>query len=143
QDRERELAVSGPRILLRLPKLSFFGPNLLDRYVISAFSKIFFLVLASGMSLFIIFDLSEIADDILKHKVSIFLLLDYYKYLTIQIFYQISPIVVLVTTLITFSLMGRTNEITAIKALGLSLYRIALPALAAALLVTGVTAYLE
>mgnify|MGYP006208818229 CR=1 FL=1 len=44
-----------------------------------------------------------------------------------------SPIIVLVTTLMTFSLLARTNEITACKALGMSLYRLSLPALATAL----------
>ena len=58
-------------------------------------------------------------------------------------FYDIAPIVVLVTTLMTFSLLARTNEITACKALGMSLYRLALPALAAALLVTLFCGYLE
>jgi LPS export ABC transporter permease LptG len=58
-------------------------------------------------------------------------------------FYEIAPIVVLVTTLMTFSLLARTNEITACKALGMSLYRLSLPALAMALLVTVAGAYLE
>ncbi|HEY0510949.1 MAG TPA: LPS export ABC transporter permease LptG [Thermoanaerobaculia bacterium] len=133
----------GPRLLLRLPRLRIVFPNLLDRYVTKLFSWIFLLVVLSGVSLFVIFDLSENFDDILKNKVATGVVLNYYKYLSLQMFYDIAPIVILVTTLLTFSLLARTNEITACKALGMSLYRLSLPALASALLVTLFCGYLE
>ena len=138
-----ELMLRLPRPLLvhRRPRLAF--PNLLDRYVVRIFTMVFILVVLSGVSLFIIFDLSETIDEILKNKVSSTVVLNYYKYQSLQMFYDIAPIVVLVTTLMTFSLLARTNEITACKALGMSLYRLALPALAASLLVTLFCGYLE
>jgi LPS export ABC transporter permease LptG len=107
------------------------------------FALVFLLVALSGLSLFIVFDLSETVDEILKNKAPTGVVLRYYKYLSLQMFYEIAPIVVLVTTLMTFSLLARKNEITAAKALGISLYRLALPALAASLLVAGFCAYLE
>jgi LPS export ABC transporter permease LptG len=51
--------------------------------------------------------------------------------------------VVLVTTLITFSLLSRSNELTAFKALGVSLFRLALPAMALAALVVLFNIYLQ
>lgn len=132
-----------PRVVLLLPRPRIVFPNLLDRYVMRLFSRVFLLVVLSGLSLFIIFDLSENIDEILKNKVAIGIVLNYYKYLSLQMFYEIAPILVLVATLMTFSLLVRTNEITACKALGMSLYRISLPALAAALLVTFFCGYLE
>ncbi|MES1240509.1 MAG: LPS export ABC transporter permease LptF [Acidobacteriota bacterium] len=132
-----------PELMLLLPRLRIAFPNLLDRYVARLFSRVFLLVVLSGVSLFIIFDLSETIDEILKNKVPSGVVLNYYKYTSLQMFYDIAPIVVLVTTLMTFSLLGRTNEITACKALGMSLYRLALPALAASLLVTFFCGYLE
>ena len=138
---------SRPELVLRLPRPLFLPrlafPNLLDRYVVRLFSMVFLLVVLSGVSLFVIFDLSETIDEILKNKVSSTLVLNYYKYQSLQMFYDIAPVVVLVTTLMTFSLLARTNEITACKALGMSLYRLALPALAASLLVTLFCGYLE
>ncbi|HVT57402.1 MAG TPA: LPS export ABC transporter permease LptF [Thermoanaerobaculia bacterium] len=131
------------RVLLRLPRLRIRFPNLLDRYVGALFTRIFFLVLLSGVALFVIFDLNELIDDILKNKVPLALVLRYYKYLSLQIFYQISPILVLVTTLITFILLARTNEIVACKALGMSLYRLALPAVVGAALITALCGFLE
>ena len=132
-----------PRVVLLLPRPRIVFPNLLDRYIVRLFSWVFLLVVLSGVSLFIIFDLSENIDEILKNKVGTGLVLSYYKYLSLQMFYEIAPIVVLVTTLMTFSLLARTNEITACKALGMSLYRVSLPALATALLITFFCGYLE
>jgi LPS export ABC transporter permease LptF/LPS export ABC transporter permease LptG len=132
-----------PRIVLLLPRPRIVFPNLLDRYVVRLFAWVFLLVVLSGLSLVIIFDLSENIDEILKNKVASGLVLNYYKYLSLQLFYEIAPILILVTTLMTFSLLSRTNEITACKALGMSLYRLSLPALAATLLVTLFCGYLE
>jgi LPS export ABC transporter permease LptF/LPS export ABC transporter permease LptG len=131
------------RLVLLLPRPRIVFPNLLDRYVARLFAWVFLLVVVSGVSLFIIFDLSENFDDILKYKAPTAVVLNYYKYLSLQMFYDIAPIVILVTTLLTFSLLARTNEITACKALGMSLYRLALPALASALVVTLFCGYLE
>jgi LPS export ABC transporter permease LptG len=70
-------------------------------------------------------------------------LLEYYSYLSLQIFFDIAPILVLVTTLVAFALLSRTNEITAAKALGVSLYRLALPVVATAALVAGICVLLQ
>jgi LPS export ABC transporter permease LptF/LPS export ABC transporter permease LptG len=132
-----------PRLVLLLPRPRIVFPNIMDRYVTRLFVWVFLLVVLSGVSLFIIFDLSENFDDILKNKVGSGVMLSYYKYLSLQMFYDIAPIVVLVTTLLTFSLLSRTNEITAAKSLGMSLYRLSLSAVAAAMLVTFFCGYLE
>jgi LPS export ABC transporter permease LptF/LPS export ABC transporter permease LptG len=139
----RRAAGPAPKLVLRLPRPRILFPGILDRYVASLFARVFVLVLLSGVSLYVIFDLSDQFDEILKHKVPASLLLFYYKYLALQIFYEISPILVLVTTLMTFILLTRTNEITASKALGMSLYRLAVPAVFAALMVTALCGYLE
>ncbi|HJX27780.1 MAG TPA: LPS export ABC transporter permease LptF [Thermoanaerobaculia bacterium] len=145
--RERRQQQGGrPRhadLVLRLPRLRLVFPNILDRYVVRMFTLVFMLVVLSGLSLFILFDLSETIDEILKNKPPSGVVINYYKYLSLQMFYDIAPIMVLVTTLMTFSLLARQNEITAAKALGVSLYRLALPALAASLVVALFCAYLE
>jgi LPS export ABC transporter permease LptG len=107
------------------------------------FAGVFALVLVSGVTIWVLADLTQNADEILKNQVPRGVLLSYYKYFSLQIFFEIAPIVVLLTTLITFSLLARSNEVTACKALGVSLYRLALPALVAAALVVGLSVYLE
>ncbi|MCB1058228.1 MAG: LPS export ABC transporter permease LptG [Acidobacteria bacterium] len=134
---------AGNRIVLRLPRLQLPVPSLLDRYVARAFVMVLGLVFLSGITLYIIGDLGENIDDMLKNHVSQGLIFNYYKFLSLQIVYDIAPIVVLVTTLITFSLLSRSNELTAFKALGVSLFRLALPALALAALVAAFNVYLQ
>lgn len=127
---------SPQRLLLRLerPRLRF--PKLLDRYVLRLFGGVFVLVGFSLIAIFVIADLSENTADILRHNVPRSVVLAYYQLLTIPVIYEFAPIMVLVTTLVTFSIMARRNEITACRALGVSLYRLSLPGLIAALLVT-------
>jgi LPS export ABC transporter permease LptF/LPS export ABC transporter permease LptG len=141
--RRRQRAQAGPRLLLRLPRPRVLFPSLLDRYVASLFGRVFVLVLLSGVMLFVVFDLTERIDDIIKNRAPASVIIKYYKYLSLQIVYQISPIVVLVTTLMAFALLSRTNEVVAAKALGISLYRLALPAVAGALLISACSGYLE
>lgn len=139
----REQRSQGRRLVVLLPRPRLAFPNLLDRYVVRLFAMVFLIVAFSGLALMVVFDLVETMDEILKNKVQSGIVLNYYKYLSLQLFYEIAPIIVLVTTLMTFSLLARTNEVTACKALGLSLYRLALPAVAAALLITLFSGYLE
>ncbi len=60
----------------------------------------------------------------------------YLFFLTPQLIFDSAPISVLVAVLITFGILTKHNEITAMKASGVSLYRLAVPVLAAALLMS-------
>ena len=133
----------GAEVVLRLPRLRLRVPNTLDRYVARRFATVFLLVMLSGFTLYIIADLGENLDEILKHHVRQDVVVSYYKYLSLQIFYEMAPVFVLVTTLLTLSLLARSNEVTACKALGISVYRLAVPALGAAALVLLLSVFLE
>ena len=61
----------------------------------------------------------------------------------LQVFYDNAPVLVLVTTLVTFGLLSQRNEVVAAKALGFSLFRLAVPALFAAVGVALLSAALE
>lgn len=56
-------------------------------------------------------------------------ILIYYFYFGGWVLKQFLPMFILLTTLFTFSLLGRSNELLAMRASGLSLYRITLPVL--------------
>jgi LPS export ABC transporter permease LptF/LPS export ABC transporter permease LptG len=135
--------VGGARVVVRLPRLRLRFPNLIDRYVLKLFGYVLTLVFASGVTLLVITDLTENVDEILTHRPAAAVIVRYYKYLALQLAYEIAPVVVLVTTLVTFSLLARTNEVVACRALGISVYRLALPALAAAIGVGAAFALLE
>ncbi|KAB2965532.1 MAG: LPS export ABC transporter permease LptF [Thermoanaerobaculia bacterium] len=123
------------RIVVRLPKLRLRFPNLIDRYVLRRFGFIFGLVLVSALALRVVADFTENVDDILKHQPPTSIVLRYYRYQMLQMAFEVAPLAVLVTTLVTFSLLARTNEVIAARSLGISLYRLAVPAVVAALLV--------
>ncbi|RPH55202.1 LPS export ABC transporter permease LptF, partial [bacterium] len=76
-----------PRMVFLLPRLRLAFPNILDRYVVRLFSMVFLLVALSGLSLHVVFDLSETIDEILKNKVPNGVVFDYYKYISLQMFY--------------------------------------------------------
>lgn len=131
------------RVVLRLPEFRLPFPTAIDRYVLGAFLKVFALATLSGLSIYIVADLTENVEDILRNDVEPAVVLDYYKYKSFDIIYEISPIIVLVTTLVAFGILSRTNEITALKSLGMSLYRLAMPVVLIALVVSGLCGLLQ
>lgn len=124
-----------PEVVLRVPRVTLRFPNIIDRYVARLFSRVFLLVTLSGLALTIVADLTDNIDDILEHQPPLGVITSYYGFKSLQMFFEISPILVLVTTLVTFGLLSRTNEVTAAKALGVSLYRLAVPVVACAALI--------
>lgn len=131
------------RVVLRLPRLRLRFPNILDRYVLRRLAGILALVWISAIAISSIADLTGSIDDILKNQPSASVVLQYYKYQSLQTAYDIAPIAVLIATLITFSLLSRTSEVIALRSLGISLHRIALPAIAGASLVAMLCAFLQ
>ncbi len=119
-----------------LNRLDVTFPNILDRYILREFLKILLLVIVSVVALFIIVDYTEIARDVRQNGVSASTLLTYYRFQIFNVLNWTLPISVLVATLITFSLLAKNNEVTAIKSNGVSLYRIGLPIVAIAVLIS-------
>jgi LPS export ABC transporter permease LptF/LPS export ABC transporter permease LptG len=136
-------AARAARFVVRLPRLRLRFPNLIDRYVLRLYFFVFVLVLASAVSLLVITDFTESVDEMMRNRPPGAVIARYYRYQSLQLAYEIAPIAVLVTTLVTFSLLSRSNEVTACRALGISLYRLALPALVGAATAAGVFALLQ
>jgi len=124
-----------------LSRLDITFPNILDRYILREFLKILGLVMISTVVLMLIIQYTEISNDVREHHIPAHTVFAYFRFFMFQIFHWMLPISVLVSTLVTFGMMSRNNEITAIKSGGVSLYRIALPILAVAALLS-VLAYL-
>ncbi len=113
-----------PVIRLKIAKLSFKYPKILDRYIIKLYTKIFLFVISTMIFLSLLITFFELVDDILENKKPIVLLLKYLWYFTPQIVEYVLPVSALMATLITFGLLVKNNEILAIKSLGISIYRI-------------------
>jgi LPS export ABC transporter permease LptF/LPS export ABC transporter permease LptG len=107
-------------------------PTLLDDYVLRDFFVYLGLILSTFLVLVIVFTLFELLSDILRNQVPATVVAEYLLNVAPYLLYNVAPLVMLLAVLVTFGLMQRSNEITAIKATGTSIYRIALPVIVAA-----------
>jgi len=98
--------------------------KIIREYILGEFIKPLLVCLIMFICLFWIIDLFDNLDEILKAKVPLFVLCDYYFSLTPFIFVNICPIVILLSTIFTLSTLNRHNEIMAIKAIGINLWSI-------------------
>jgi LPS export ABC transporter permease LptF/LPS export ABC transporter permease LptG len=113
-------------------------PTLLDDYVLRDFFVYLGMILCTFTVLVLVFTLFELLGDILRNQVPAGVVAEYLLNVTPYLLYNVAPLVMLLAVLITFGLMQRTNEITAIKATGVSIYRIVTPVIvAAAMLAVG------
>jgi LPS export ABC transporter permease LptG len=139
--KRRVRATDGDETPSLLSRLDITFPNILDRYVLREFVKVLALVLISVLALFIVVDYTETSKDARESGAPMSILLTYYRFHIFGVLNWALPISVLVATLVTFAMMSKNNEVTALKSNGVSLYRIAFPILAVAALTSGL-AYL-
>ena len=111
----------------RWPRLSLRFPNILDRYITRKYLVIFFLVFLALLSISVIITFFERIDNVYEHDKSIVLLLEFIRYSIPEFVHYILPVSALMATLLCLGLLTKSNEITAMKASGISLYRIVLP----------------
>jgi LPS export ABC transporter permease LptG/LPS export ABC transporter permease LptF len=102
-------------------------PRILDEYVMREFLDVFFLVLLAFVLLMLIFTVFELLGDILRHNIGWSTVGEYLINLTPSMLYQIAPLAVLIAVLVTFGVLNRNSEIVAMKATGISLYRLVVP----------------
>ena len=126
----RENAFERAATRRRMFRASF--PTLIDDYVLRDFFVYLVMILATFLVLTIVFTLFELLGDILRNQTPAIVVAEYLLNVAPYLLYNVAPLVMLLAVLITFGLMQRSNEITAIKATGVSVYRIVTPVLVAA-----------
>ncbi len=104
-------------------------PLLLDGYVMRSFLRNFVLVLTSFAALFLLFTFFELIGDIIRNQTPLITVGEYLVNLIPFILYHVTAFCALVAVLVTFSSLDRSSELTAMKATGISLYRIVTPVL--------------
>ena len=112
-------------------------PTLLDDYVLRDFFVYLGMILSAFLVLVLVFTLFELLGDILRNKVPALVVAEYLLNVTPYLLYNVAPLVMLLAVLVTFGLMQRSNEITAIKATGTSIYRIVSPVIVSAAVMAG------
>jgi LPS export ABC transporter permease LptG/LPS export ABC transporter permease LptF len=107
-------------------------PLILDEYVLREFLLTFVMVLVTFVMLMLIFTFFELLSDIIRNKTPLVTVGEYLVNLTPSMIYVITPLSVLIGVLVVFGIMNRNSELTAMKATGVSLYRITVPVVAIA-----------
>src|SRR5271169_4834411 len=114
-------------------------PTLIDDYVLRDFFVYLGLILSTFLVLMTVFTLFELLGDILHNQVPATVIAEYLLNVAPYLLYNVAPLIMLLAVLVTFGLMQRSNEITAIKAAGTSIYRIVSPVIvASAVLAAGI-----
>ena len=102
-------------------------PRILDEYVVREFLGIFLLVLSGFVMLMLVFTFFEDIKDILQRNIPLSTVGAYLINLAPDMIYHITPLAVLIAVLVTFGVLNRNSEIIAMKACGISLYRLVIP----------------
>jgi LPS export ABC transporter permease LptG len=121
----RKLDATVQRISGAVVKFCF--PKVLDLYVSRGFLVYFFWSILVCTALFVVLTLFDLLDDIIKNQIATTLVTSYFVNLLPQILMLVVPMAVLLAILISFGILEKHSEITALKAGGWSLYRIGLP----------------
>ena len=132
--RQRE---NGRAVTRRSRLFSTRFPLILDDYVLRNFVGYLLLILASFIVLIMVFTFFELISDILRNKPKPLTIVAYLLNEIPSLLYVVTPLAVLLGVLVTFGLMQKSNELTAMKATGISIYRTIIPILFIALALAG------
>lgn len=112
---------------LSMPRRIHVLPQIVDTYILTNFLYYFLLLIASFVSMTLVYNFFELMGDIVRNNIPLAKVFTYLAFLTPKLIYDTLPISVLVAVLVTFGVLTKQNEVTAFKACGVSLHRLALP----------------
>ena len=101
--------------------------TILFRYILREYAKIFLMCFSGLMTIYLVIDFFEKVRRFLKFDANMLDVLFYFVLKTPAISFQITPLAILMATLLTLGLLSRNNEITAMRSCGISLPWIASP----------------
>ncbi|HXJ84056.1 MAG TPA: LPS export ABC transporter permease LptG [Candidatus Methylomirabilis sp.] len=133
-NRTPRTATARPRRPWRLPRprASTF---IIDRYLVRQFLLFVALGILVGAVIFVVVDLLQTLDRFLRVKPSLWLILQHFAFNMPGEIYKGLPLIVLISTMFLFLSMTRQRELDALKAAGVSLYRVTLPIFLTALVI--------
>lgn len=95
----------------------------LDKYVGDSYVRVLVFALLSAYLVYGLVETKGLTDGLLRTGESVGLMLRYYPYFVPGVLYIVLPIACLVGAIVTFTLLARSGELTAIKASGISMRR--------------------
>jgi len=130
-------------VVIRFPVIAIWRPQLIDLYVGGRYLRTIGLAFFGLLSLYYIVEFIEMSEKVQKGNATMAMVAEYFYYATPTFVYFVVPLSTLVAVLSTFGGLTRTNELTVLRACGVSLYRTAVPLLLLALVWSGVLFVLE
>jgi LPS export ABC transporter permease LptG len=112
-------------------------PQLVDRLVIGDLLRFFFYIVSGFSTLFMIITLFQLLNSIAKHNIDWLVVANYLFFLLPLIANYTTPLAALVAVMITFGVLQKTSQVVALKASGLSIFRLAAPAVVISLFLAG------
>ena len=110
--------------------------NTLMRYLLREHLKVFAVCLAGLAAVYVVVDFVDKIRRFLNYQAEVKHVLWYFVLKLPSILFQIMPLAVLMSTLLTLAILSRNNEITAMRSSGISLYWVTIPFLAVAQVVS-------
>lgn len=101
--------------------------TILDRYILRKFLYVCIYALLAFWLIFLVVDIIEHIDIFIDREAGIGSVVMYYLYYSPFILVMVLPVAMLLSTLFSLGLLAKDNELTAMKANGISLYRTLLP----------------
>jgi lipopolysaccharide export system permease protein len=108
----------------------------IDRYIIRQFVLTFFFAILAFVVIYIAVNLMETLDEFVDHNITTWMIIKYYLYFVPEIVQLVVPIAMLLASLFTIGRLDQSNELTAVRAAGRSMRRVALPLLIFGLIVS-------
>ena len=102
---------------------------MITRYILKEYLKIFFITLAALILVFLTIDFLERIRKFSEQGAQFVWIIQYFLYRLPKIIFDISPLAILLSTLLTLGGFSKNNEITALKSCGVGLLQIATPIL--------------
>jgi lipopolysaccharide export system permease protein len=110
--------------------------KIISRYIVFSFLKLMGLCVSSFVAIYLVIDFLEKIGKFTRAHGKIHHIFLYFLYKIPEITIQVTPLAVLMATLLTLGMLSRHSEITAMRGCGISLMRITLPVLVTALAVS-------
>jgi len=110
--------------------------KIIERYILAEFMKLFAIAILALTMLFMMIDVFENMDIFMKN-VPIYASISFFLYKVPSIIGQISPVAMLLATIISLGIFSKHGELTAMKAGGIHLLRVLFPLFAAGLVISG------
>lgn len=115
--------------------------KLIDRYIVRQFLVTAFFSLIAVTIIFVVIDALEHLDDFIDKQATASVVATYYVFFIPEIVKLIMPVALLLASLFVTARMSTQFEITAMKSSGISLYRIIVPYVLVALIISGASVY--